>query len=398
MVYTGTKNREPVRIHWGGEDEYFDIPPFIPEPAFVQAVNQSFASGWPLLVKGDHRQCIIALQTVYYELYGPEFVPRYFAVEMGKFFSSLEDLLYKFDHARKKRDLEYHQLNPERNPIYPPEEYLVKGPILNLMEFQQNNGGKPVLEIRNVQKAKEGFVADLMDFFLKHRSVKVFETGEVFTRGFTFPVLFMTAPFEYTLPAKGEYDGIIHTFRLNPSRELLLENLKLQFREMIVHEPEMEGVIEKFVDLFSLIKNTARIKRSKESFPTSDLELVNAIEGKWGAIMSGQVAVGDVLEELSAVIDEQQALFEGVDISEIIPEIIEAIKDAEFRKAFEKLDVIQWQLPEENQVEVNSFIARFNDINRTEMLGTESELILHPRKNKLMLDVMTYLKSLEVGK
>lgn len=55
---------------------------------------------------------------------------------------------------------------------------------------------------------------------------------------------------------------------------------------------------------------------------------------------------------------------------------------------------VEKPLPGKKQIEVNAFIIRFHDIQKQEMLGTESELILFPRKNKLMLDVMEYLKTI----
>ena len=394
MLYAGTQTREFTRIHWGGENEFFDIPPFAPEPGLVQAVNQAMAGGWPLLIKGDTSLSMWAVKAICYELFGPDFMSRYFAMEMNRRFSTVEDLVYTFDHQRRKRDLEYHQLDPDNNPVKPVEEYLTRGVFIEWLEYQKRSQEKPILDIRNIHRAKEGFISDLMEFLLLHRSVKIFETGEEFEKGFNVPFVFLTADSDFKLPGSSEYHGIIYSYDLQPSRENVLENCKLQFWDLIKVEPGMEAVIERFVELFGLVKNMASVSPGSGKWPTSFLELINSIRGKWETVSSGQTTPAAILEDLETIIGEQKAILKNIDVSEIIPEVIKDIQDAEFKKAFEKLDVIQNRLPGKKQMEVNAFIIRFHDIQKQEMLGTESELILYPRRNKLMLDVMEYLKEI----
>jgi hypothetical protein len=391
MKYTGTQNRQPIRIFRGSEGDYYDIPPFVPEPGFVQAVNQALSSGWPLLITGDTWLALRAVQAVCYELFGPEYPTRHFAAEMSRQVATVEDLLYRFDHDRKKRDLEYHQLDPENNPVKPLEEYLAKGALLGLLEFESQSDERPVLDIRNIHRTEKNFVPDLMELLLVFRYVRIHETGEEFFKRPGLPFMFLSAEAGFQLPDKRDYHGVIYTYELNPSREFLLENIRLEFARIIEAEPRMEIVVERFIELLELVGNFASISQGSGKGPTSYLELANAIGGKWEDICSGRTAVDAVLKELEAVIEGQKEMLESIDVSQIIPEVVQAIQVAEFRQAMEKLKVIEGRLSGEKQIELNAFLIRYHELKKKEMLETESELVLLPARNKLMLDILVFL-------
>ncbi|TNE60323.1 MAG: hypothetical protein EP344_07490 [Bacteroidetes bacterium] len=394
MLYTGTQNRQSIRINRGGEDDYMDIPPFAPDPGLIQAVNQSISTTWPLLIRGDTSMGLRAVYAICYELFGPEFSQRYFAAEMGKFQSTVGDLLYHFDHERRKRDLEYHRLDPENNPVKPVADYLTKEVLIGMLEFESKGDERPVLNIRNIHKAEKTFVTDLMDLLLVHRFVKIHETGEEYIKRYGLPFLFLTADQDYQLPDKRDYHGIIYTYDLTLSREFLLENCKLEFAEILQAEPAMEPIIENLIELFGLVEDFASVSKVEGSGQSTYLELANAIQGKWEAIQSGSTTADAVLEELTAVIAGQKAILKNLDVSAILPEIITAIRAAEFKTAFAKLEVIQQRLPGPKRTALNAFIIRYHDLKKKEMLGTESTLLLVPQTTQLMLDVLNFLEEL----
>ena len=392
MLYTGDKTRERIRITWGGADEYFDLQPFVPEPGLVEAVNRALTTRWPLLITGDDLQCLHAVRAIMYELYGKDFPNFGFQINIDRAFRRFRDHVYFFDHKRKKRDLKYHRLDPENHPLLSPVEYLYKGPVLRMMELQTTE--TPLLEVRNVQHAKEGFVTDLMEFFLKVHEVKIPETGEIITRGFALPFIIMTAAAGFELPPKSAYDGTIYTYQYKLTEAVILENARLTFREILEQEPQWDLFIQRYLELFFLINNATVLNDSNDTFPHSYYALVDTMYDKWNTIASGQTSMQSALSELEMVLQEQHKQMKGIDVSAAVAEMKVDLKNARFTELFEKMEAIQPRLPGKKQAALSILMSRYHDLHKMEMLATESNLILIPQKNKLTQDTLDFLDEL----
>lgn len=68
--------------------------------------------------------------------------------------------------------------------------------------------------------------------------------------------------------------------------------------------------------------------------------------------------------------------------------IKEYIENDKLNRAIKSLKVVQKGLPKAVQNEISQLISIHNDITQKERMGTESELILYPMRNKLSFEIL----------
>lgn len=390
MKFTGTKTNKRIKIE-NKEQDYFYINPFIPQEGLIKSINTSLETGWPLLITGERFRTLQIGKALAFELYGHDFSDHFIKIQMREGLS-FRDLVYIYDHEMRKRDLEYHSLDPENNPVRPPDYYLQTGPLIEIIKLQNQSSVKPILEINDLHYASPGFFQEFMDFMLTIRKVRIHETNQEFLKGYVFPVILFTAEEGFELTSG--YDGIIYTHTLAyPAKDHLLEEVLLLYQEVMEENKAMniKEIIKRTIDLFYLLKDTSLLTSVKGEYPTSTLELYNAIDLKLSAIFNGHISPDQAIAEIKHIIEAQYSIGKSLDVKESIGNIIELIKKAELKEALNNLELIQQSLPKTDQSSVETFISRFNEIKRIELMGTESSLILWPQKNKLIFDLLNWL-------
>ena len=99
--------------------------------------------------------------------------------------ASFSDGFYSYNHEQRKKDLEYHRLDPENNPVKPAEHYFEEGPLLKVWKsMNASNEQTPVLEIRNVHRADENLIVRIgaVEMGLRHGSRSSNQYDSVFVR------------------------------------------------------------------------------------------------------------------------------------------------------------------------------------------------------------------------
>ncbi len=419
--YTGDALRDaPKVIKEEGQFDYLVLPPFHPSRNLVDAIKVALRQRWPLLIIGEKYRRDLVGKTIAYEMYGDDFLKHYFKWVTGKS-TSFRSGVYTYDHEARKRDLEYHQLDPANNPIRPADFYLQTGPMLELYQHIENSYGEiPLLEIGSVHEANENFIAELMEFLLVVKEVNIPETGFHLKReSYTLPIVIMTAESGYQLPKN--YEGMIYTYEMPfPQKELLMKELQAHQGALLIrgdltmdaagnpipqqeippeaflrsHElfPKICTLVEKMVDLFYLIKDSSLLRPGNNQFPMTILELENAINYKITDIIRSDKSVDKAVQEVEDLLASQYELAQSSDLGKSVEAIKEAVEQARMNDAIQSLELIKGQLPSELQSEAIQFVFRHNELTKMENMGTESSLLLFPQKNKLSFDLLQFLE------
>lgn len=393
----------------------FDLSTFIPSQSLVESVNFAFHQRAPLLITGERSRRDLVANAVAYELYGNDFLSHYVRWMVPRN-ASFSDGFYTYEHERRKRDLEYHRLAPESNPIKEAEHYFQEGPMLKmwkkLSEYCEHT---PILEIRNVHQADENFILDLMDFLLFSSEVKIPELDTVVKKEQTaVPFIIMTAEEGFQLPKN--YNGVVYTHALvDLQKEIFLKEIftgvgswlnleKTPLTEDGYHDeskaayirdepkfPEFKVLIEKLVDLYYLIKDSSLLQPGNAMFPMSVFELRNTINYKAVKVLIQGESAEKEIAAIEKLIESQYELAQSADLGDVVKKIRAAIEDAELNDAMKSLELIKNQLPKELHNEAIQLVSRYHDLSRSEMMGTESSLLLFPQKNKLTFDLLAFL-------
>ncbi len=419
MIYKGEALRNaPVFIEETEQSPYFELPVFIPDQKFVDAISLALHQGWPLLLTTDVKsRRANVVKCIAYELYGKEFLKDYHKWLLRQH-DTFEDGVITYFHEDRMRDLEYHRLDPENSPIRPPDFYYREGPMLAVIkaleDFEKNH---PILEISNVHEASPDFIRDLMDFMIYEREIRVPEIDFHLKReSYQWPIIIMTAASGYQLPKN--YEGVIYTYEMPfPQKSLLMEEVlntcgawvdpdflneqetppppeeipdEARLRHS-PHFPQVRLIIEKLVELFYLIKDSNLLRPGNSQFPMTILELHNTVNYKVSRALSDLETIDEVIAEIDGLLESQYELVQSTNLSETVSTIKEAIEKAKMNQAIKILELIKGKLSADRQNAASQLIARHNDLMRMESMGMESSLILFPQKNKLRFDLLQFL-------
>ena len=417
-IYEGKGLKDgPVTIKDEEGRPLFELSTFIPDAGLIESVNIAWGNRWPLLITGEKYRRDDVAKAIAYEMHGNDFLQHYTRWMLPHKAKAAEGL-YLFDHEQRKRDLEYHQLDPEHSPIHPPEFYYQEGPLLSAWKALEELPEVPIIEIRNVHDADENFIKDLMNYLLMLREVRVPEIDFVFNRqSFSLPFIIMTAEPGFQFP--NNYDGIVYTHEMKfPHKKLFLEETlatvgawvdagkvphdengfpdESQLVFLRDHEgfPQLKIMIEKLVDLFYLIKDSSLLQPGNTKFPMSVLELRNTINFKARRVLFQGDPAEKEIEEIDRLLEAQYQLAQSADLSKVVSLIKNSVESAQMNDAMQSLSLVKGQLAAEFQNEASQLIARHHELKQKETMGTESSLFLYPQKNKLMYDLLQFLDQL----
>ena len=421
--YTGDALRNAPKVIIKKDDpfDFLVLPPFNPNQNLVTAIKVALMQRWPLLITGEKYRRDIVGKTIAFELYGNNFLDHYYKWMLRKQ-ATFRSGIYTYDHESRKRDLEYHQLDPGNNPIRTADYYLQTGTLLAVLQaIEEEYPDIPIMEISSVHEADENFIADLMEFLLTVRQVEIPETDFVFIREahpYTLPIIILTAEPGYQLPKN--FEGMIYTCEIPfPQKEMLLNELLAHQGALVVrgnlamgedgtplpqseipeeaylrHSPQFPAIsilVEKLVDLFYLIKDSSLLRPGNSQFPMTILELENTINYKISDIVRHGKPVAETVQEVEELLASQYELAQSGDLGQSVQAIKEAIEKARMDDAILSLELIKGQLPTDLQNEAIQFISRHNELTKIENMGTESSLLLFPQKNKLSFDLLKFL-------
>ncbi len=416
--YTGDALKAaPYTFHGNETRDAFELPTFIPDPQLVKAIQMSIKLGWPLLVTGEKFRRDMVVKSIAYELFGeafPDHAIRWSVMKNETFQAGV----YTYDHAAKKRDLEYHQLDPQNHPLKPADFYLRTGAVLAVLQLQEasNDWPPPILEICNVHQASEGFIADMMDFLLLNRVVHIPETDfQLARKKYRFPIILLTAEQGYQLPQN--HDGVIYAHEMPfPRQEVFLEELlglyghylippkpdadgNMDFSKAVRLKdrsdfPQLQTMIGKLLELFYLIKDSRLLRKGDGQLPMTVLELKDAISLKIQEVTVEGQSVEAITSSIEQLLESQRQLAASFDLGESVEIIRDAIVQGKMEAATKSLELIQGKFSNDLKNEARQLISRYHELSNTEMMGIESPLILYPQKNKLSFDLLRFLDKL----
>ncbi len=415
QLYTGDALKEAPYAFQGNEThDAFELPTFIPDPQLVKAIQMSLKLGWPLLVTGEKFRRDMVAKAIAFELFGAEFPDNIMKWSLMKK-ESFRKGVYTYDHSAKKRDLEYHQLDPKNNPLKPADFYLNTGAVLaTIQQYEKSDSWPPpVLEICHLQEADENFIADMMDFLLMERAIYIPETDYRLARKlYRFPIIILTAEPGYQLP--NNYDGVIYAYEMPFPRqdEFLKELLGYYGYYLIPPKPDADGntdfskavrlkdrsdfpqlqtMIGKLVDLFYLIKDSRLLRKGDGQLPMTVLELKDAIALKIREVTIEGQSIEAFTNSIEALLESQRQLAASFDLGDSVEIIRDAITQGKMNDATKSLELIQGKFSNDLKNEALQLISRHNELSNIEMMGIESPLILYPQKNKLSFDLLQFL-------
>ena len=406
--------------------ETLDFEVFEPSPKLVDDINRSLRTGHPLLITGERYLREKVARSVAYEIN-----TREYDVFLNWFHSwklrrgqKFNQSIYKFDHAAKRRDLEYHQLDPDNNPIRPDDFYYRPGAIICMMEMRKNDprlkaddteedivenlamvsNECAVLEIQDVHEADPDFIVELMEFLADIHRVTIPELDKSIEYDKNDrPLIILTADEGFSLPSN--YEGIIYTHQIKfTEQEDMLRSLKESYKAYInpvtrvqLHDlyDKILPVVDKMVDIFYVSKDNALLQPQDLAFPLTIPHLLDAIERKIGEICRDEEQLPIILKDLDSVLSSQQNIGKSMNLEEATESVRKLVEGAKTKDALRTLKLIRDNLPRKLQVRVSQLLATHKDILGKEHSGTESELLLVPMKNKLNADLLTLLQEIK---
>jgi hypothetical protein len=396
----------------------FFFEAFSPSTKLVEDINKSLSSGHPLLITGERYLRELPGRSVAFEVNEQtyECFKHFFFVWKIKKGEKFHGSIYSFDHQAKKRDLEYHQMCSDQNPLRENSFYFKTGPLLRLLEMRVNdptikeddpNGNMvlsevPIMEIQDVHKADEDFIIDLLEFLNSTKEVFIPELDKTFSYDSSVkPLIIMTADEGFKLPIS--YDGVIYSHHMEfPEKEELISSFITYYQSLSLFDEssskKIEQIIEKMVDLFFLAKDNCFLRPDDDTeFPLSLPQLRDSIEIKVRKALKNKSAINTILKELTSSYNSQLEVGQNINIDKATSSIKKHIEKGKLREAFRSLKLIQKNLSQSFQTEISQLLSIYNEIAKKERLGTESELILYPMRNKLKFDLLTILDELGTG-
>ncbi len=397
--------------------DYIALDAFQPSPSIITIINKAIKTGNPLLISGDRYMRELVARSVAYEI-NTKHKPthsHYFCEWKIRKGQNFRNSLYHFDHEAKKRDLEYYQIHPKANPRKENEYYFKAGPIVRLLEMiktdpvRQKNPHKitedrPILEIQDVHLADENFIIELMEFLHKREEIFIPEINKKIQFDlFNKPLIILTAPEEFQLPEN--YDGVIYQHQIafpekgffmdlfTPKYSVFSSKLttgSLGFKKL--SKECSEGVIrvlELMVDLFYITRDNDLLQTKNNNLPLTIPQLNDAVDTKVMEIKEDQEALDQYIKELELALQSQTNLGSQLNAQQISQSIKKLIRKNKIKEALRTLNLIEKRLKKDQQLQLIQLNATLNDINFKERMGTESELILIPMRNKLKFDILT---------
>ena len=402
------------------KDDRLHFEMFHPSPRMVNVINEAIQHQNPILITGDRYIRELVARSVAYELNKIDKVvfEHYFCqwqLRKGEKFSGS---IYQFNHEAKKRDLEYDQLHPETNPIRENKFYYSRGPILRLLEMIPTDPRlehnpelimgpfqTPVLEIQDVHLADENFLIELMSFLENREDVFIPELDqkiEVRGRGF-LPLIIMTADEDFTINVN--HKGVIYHHEIEyPDKEYFDKKFKYQTEIQLggrleyINEDarvKMGTIIEKMVDIFFLSKDNVLLKRGNVSFPMTISQLSDCISSKMRNVSWEGKELDPVISELDQLIESLSEVGRNIDMDEAIESIKTTIEKNKIKEALRSFQLIEKNLKKEYQIKISQLRANHKELKQKEMMGIESELILHPMRNKLTWELLSLLNEIK---
>ena len=387
MEYSGNPINQIIKI--GNDENYFHLLPFIPTKSLTKSINNTIKTGWPLLIIGDKLRANMLGKIIAYDLYGDNFQDYIAVIRVTKKQNKFKDFVYTYDYETRSRDIDYYSKTNNENFLKPLDTYLQKGPIIHIINLQNDNPSNPILLINDLHNAEDDFIIDLMEFFLTYRSIYIHDTQEEIHRiQYKFPIIILNADKGYKLP--NNYDGVIYTHNLEVSKEHLLKETMLQFSDRKIDG--LEVMVEKIIALYDLLSNNTLISMNDSDYPGSLLELLNTIELKIQSILSGEQKIEEIINEIDKIIQSQQVIGKHININDAVKEIINLISSANMSKAMGNLKILKDSFPVDFQTRINVLLSNYNELKKIESLGIESTLTLWPKQNKLKFDILLLLE------
>ena len=419
------ENKKPPSGDFFGISDTYDkdithFEMFHPTPRLVNVINDAIQYQNPLLITGERYMRELVARSVAFEFnkINKEVFEHYFCRWKLRKGQKFNDSIYHFDHVAKKRDLEYHRFHPETNPVKRNEFYYTRGPIVRLFEMIETDPRMkdnpslimgpfqtPVLEIQDVHLADEDFLVELMAFLEDRNDIFIPELDkkiEARRRGF-IPLIILTADQDFSI--NDNHEGVIYHHEIQfPTKNFFLRKFQLQAEEQhksimeYINEEareKMKAIVELMVGIFFLSKDNAQLQRGNVSFPMTIPQLSDSIASKMKNVSWEGTELNPVIEELEKLIESLSEVGKNVKLHEALESIKKSIEDNKIREALRSFELIEKNLKKEYQIKISQLRTQHNDLTEREINGIESELILHPMRNKLTWDLLSLISEIE---